>query len=123
MSRIRLTRASRGDPFLLLVYYGLMTVLFSVGQILSPTIGVVSMWTFSMIDASTLADGKRQNKVLLQEKLGLTKNPDAPIIFWPSRLDPVQKGCQLVADILYHVVDKYWNQGLQVAFDTPPQSE
>jgi ADP-glucose type glycogen/starch synthase len=61
-------------------------------------------------------DAKRNNKVKLQERLGLEVNPDAPMFFWPSRLDPVQKGCQLVAEVLYEVVDKYWNEGLQVVF-------
>ena len=61
-------------------------------------------------------DAKRKNKVYMQERLGLDINPDAPMFFWPSRLDPVQKGCQLVAEILYRVVDKYWNEGLQVVF-------
>jgi ADP-glucose type glycogen/starch synthase len=61
-------------------------------------------------------DAKRKNKVYIQERLGLDINPDAPMLFWPSRLDPVQKGCQLVAEILYRTVDKYWNQGLQVVF-------
>ena len=59
---------------------------------------------------------KRKNKKYLQEHLGLEKNPEAPLFFWPSRLDPVQKGCQLLADILFHVVDKYAKQGLQIAF-------
>ena len=61
-------------------------------------------------------DAKRKNKTYLQEHLGLDINPDAPLFFWPSRLDPVQKGCQLLAEILFHIVDKYWNDGLQVAF-------
>ncbi len=61
-------------------------------------------------------DVKRKHKVYLQERLGLEVNPDAPMLFWPSRLDPVQKGCQLVADILYSVIDKYWKDGLQVVF-------
>ena len=61
-------------------------------------------------------DGKRENKTRLQEHLGLDIDPDAPLFFWPSRLDPVQKGCQLVADILYHIVEKYRDDGLQVAF-------
>ncbi|MDH3981880.1 MAG: glycogen/starch synthase, partial [Kiritimatiellaceae bacterium] len=61
-------------------------------------------------------DAKRANKTYLQERIGLEINPDAPMLFWPSRLDPVQKGCQLVADILYQVIDKYWDMGLQVVF-------
>ena len=64
----------------------------------------------------THAAAKRKNKQALQRKLGLEENPDAPLLFWPSRLDPVQKGCQLLADILYHIIDKYWDDGLQVAF-------
>ena len=66
-------------------------------------------------DTKTLAEGKRANKLLLQEKLGLRANPDAPLFFWPSRLDPVQKGCQLVTDILYQIVSDYAGDGLQVA--------
>jgi len=61
-------------------------------------------------------DAKRSNKIKLQERLGLDVNPDAPLLFWPSRLDPVQKGCQLLAEILYGVVDKYWHENLQVVF-------
>ena len=61
-------------------------------------------------------EGKRKNKVCYQERLGLEINPGAPLFFWPSRLDPVQKGCQLVADILFQVVDKYRDDGLQIAF-------
>ncbi|MFO8113044.1 MAG: glycogen/starch synthase [Desulfosalsimonadaceae bacterium] len=59
---------------------------------------------------------KRENKRLLQKHLGLIEDKDAPVFFWPSRLDPIQKGCQLLADILYHVVSRYWAQRLQVVF-------
>jgi glycogen synthase len=45
----------------------------------------------------------------------LEENPDAPVFFWPSRLDPVQKGPQLLADIAYRFLDKYWNDGAQIA--------
>lgn len=60
-------------------------------------------------------DGKRDNKLALQHELGLDQNPDAPLFFWPSRLDPVQKGPQLVTDILVKVVSDYWDRGLQIA--------
>ncbi len=61
------------------------------------------------------AEGKRANKTLFQERTGLRPDPDAPLFFWPSRLDPIQKGCQLFADILYRVVATYWKENLQVA--------
>jgi len=59
---------------------------------------------------------KKQNKRVLQKHLGLIEDDGAPLFFWPSRLDPVQKGCQLLADILYEVISTYWRQGLQVVF-------
>jgi len=64
---------------------------------------------------ATHVAGKAVNKAALQEKTGLNLDPNAPIFFWPSRLDPVQKGCQLFAEILFKVVDKYWMDGLQIA--------
>lgn len=60
--------------------------------------------------------GKKANKRILQKTLGLIRNTKAPIFFWPSRLDPVQKGCQLLAEILYKVVSRYWDQNLQIVF-------
>jgi starch synthase/alpha-amylase len=60
--------------------------------------------------------GKRENKRFLQKKLGLIEDNRAPIFFWPSRLDPIQKGCQLLADIFYNVISIYWKQNLQVVF-------
>jgi len=60
--------------------------------------------------------GKRENKLFLQDKLGLIKDKKAPVFFWPSRLDPVQKGCQLLSEIIYQFISKYWDQNLQVIF-------
>lgn len=61
------------------------------------------------------AAGKRANKLEFQQRLGLRPNPDAPLFFWPSRLDPVQKGCQLLTEILYRLVSDHAREGLQVA--------
>ncbi len=60
--------------------------------------------------------GKRANKLNLQERLGLARDENAPLFFWPSRLDPIQKGCQLLADILYEVTERYRHEGLQIVF-------
>ncbi|MFW5901600.1 MAG: glycogen synthase [Thermodesulfobacteriota bacterium] len=60
--------------------------------------------------------GKIQNKRYLQKSLGLVQNDHAPLFFWPSRLDNSQKGCQLMAEILYKVVDAYWDENLQILF-------
>ncbi|OVE75846.1 glycogen synthase [bacterium E08(2017)] len=65
-------------------------------------------------NAENHATEKAKNKTDLQRKLGLEEDANAPMLFWPSRLDPVQKGCQLLAEILYSIVDKYWKKKLQV---------
>lgn len=50
--------------------------------------------------ADTASAGKPANKAALQERVGLARRAEAPLFFWPSRLDPVQKGCHLLADVL-----------------------
>ncbi len=60
--------------------------------------------------------GKKANKVFLQNFMGLIRDDNAPVFFWPSRLDTVQKGCRLLADIMYSVISTYWNQNLQMIF-------
>ena len=60
-------------------------------------------------------EGKKANKLALQRELNLTENPNAPLFFWPSRLDPQQKGPQLLTDILQRLVSDYWDDGLQLA--------
>ena len=67
-------------------------------------------------NAATHVKGKRANKKALQRLLGLPANPQAPLFFWPSRMDPAHCGCQLLADTLYALVDRYWSHRLQVVF-------
>lgn len=62
------------------------------------------------------AEGKLENKRALQKRLGLIQDDKAPIFFWPSRLDTIQKGSQLLAEILYNVVSSYWSQNLEIVF-------
>lgn len=65
-------------------------------------------------NSDTFWEAKRQNKLYLQRLLGLVEDPDAPMLFWPSRLDPVQKGCQLLADIFYDTIARYARNRLQI---------
>lgn len=60
------------------------------------------------------AGGKAENKRALQHRLGLELNPAAPVFFWPSRLDPTQKGPQLLTDILQRTIEDYHECGLQI---------
>lgn len=57
--------------------------------------------------AETVAEGKAVNKKAFQRKVGLNEDPDAPLFFWPSRLDPIQKGCELLTNILAETMAMY----------------
>jgi starch synthase/alpha-amylase len=71
---------------------------------------------FLKFSAKDHHEAKRINKLFLQEKLGLIADADAPVFFWPSRLDTFQKGCQLVAEILDRIIGEYWDKHLQIVF-------
>ncbi len=58
--------------------------------------------------------GKRSNKIVLQHELRLKPDVAGPLFFWPSRLDPMQKGPQLLTDILHQLVSDYWSRNLQI---------
>lgn len=58
--------------------------------------------------------GKAANKRELQQRLGLAVDSSAPVFFWPSRLDPHQKGPQLLTDILHQTVSDYRDRNLQI---------
>ena len=65
--------------------------------------------------ADTLVQGKATNKAAFQAELGLPVDAGAPIFFWPSRLDPMQKGCELLIEVLPQIVRDYRKEHLQVA--------
>lgn len=81
-------------------------------QTFNPSTDAYLTQTFA---ADSHAKGKLANKRALQAILGLEQNDNAPLFFWPSRLDPIQKGCQLLTHILYETVSRYWGDGLQIA--------
>jgi glycogen synthase len=52
-------------------------------------------------------EAKRDNLAEFQKRTGLTINPEALLYFWPSRLDPFQKGVELLEQIINPFVAKY----------------
>ena len=46
-----------------------------------------------------VTEAKKLNLVKFQKKTGLQVNPDAILLFWPSRLDKMQKGVELLEEI------------------------
>ncbi|MBU1055700.1 MAG: glycogen/starch synthase [Proteobacteria bacterium] len=71
---------------------------------------------FFKYDTDNFKSGKLKNKQAFQKMLGLIKDDKAPLLFWPSRLDSIQKGSELLADILYNVISSYWDLNLQIVF-------
>jgi glycogen synthase len=61
----------------------------------------------------SLIEAKRANLVKFQQKTGLLVDPEAILFYWPSRLDPVQKGVDLLEPIAQRFVDA--NPGVQIA--------
>ena len=60
-------------------------------------------------------EGKLAARRKFRERTGLKQVDGAPILFWPSRLDPIQKGPQLLAQIMYQLVSDSWKDNLQIA--------
>ena len=44
-------------------------------------------------------EAKKTNLVKFQKQMGLVVDPDTILLYWPSRLDPSQKGIELLEDI------------------------
>ena len=51
-------------------------------------------------DINTVHEGKKENKLNLQEELGLEQNPEVPLIGIVTRIDNGQKGCELIIEAL-----------------------
>jgi len=56
---------------------------------------------------------KKENLVAFQKKTGLLVNPEAILFYWPSRLDPAQKGVEPLEDIVLRFVME--NGDVQIA--------
>ncbi|OHE26430.1 MAG: hypothetical protein A3J94_14055, partial [Syntrophus sp. RIFOXYC2_FULL_54_9] len=62
-------------------------------------------------------EAKRDNLVEFQKRTGLAVNPGALLYFWPSRLDPFQKGVELLEAIIKTFVDKYPDVQIAIVAD------
>ena len=62
---------------------------------------------------NSIIEAKRANLVKFQQKTGLRVDPDAILLYWPSRLDPLQKGIDLLEKVAQKLVDTH--PGVQIA--------
>jgi len=64
------------------------------------------------VDDDILA-AKRDNRMEFQRRMGLNIEPEAILLYWPSRLDPSQKGIELFEQIAQRFVNEH--QDAQIA--------
>ncbi|MDA8126410.1 MAG: glycogen/starch synthase [Deltaproteobacteria bacterium] len=62
-------------------------------------------------------EAKRENLVAFQKRTGLTVNPEALLYFWPARLDPVQKGVELLERIIVRFVETHPDVQIAIVAD------
>ena len=60
---------------------------------------------------------KAENLVAFQQRTGLIVNPQAILLYWPSRLDPAQKGIELLEDIALKFVIEHSDVQIAVVGD------
>jgi glycogen synthase len=54
-----------------------------------------------------LLEAKRANLAKFQQRSGLRQDPNAILLYWPSRLDPAQKGIELLEAIVQRFIDEH----------------
>jgi glycogen synthase len=64
-----------------------------------------------------ILEAKRENLVAFQKKTGLKVNPDALLYFWPSRLDPFQKGVELLEQICIPFIERHLDVQIAIVAD------
>jgi len=64
-----------------------------------------------------VAEAKRLNLVKFQKCMGLLVDPEAILLYWPSRLDPVQKGIELLEEIAQRFVNVHGDVQIAVVGD------
>jgi glycogen synthase len=68
-------------------------------------------------DPDNFYEAKQANLVEFQRRTGLSVDPNAILFFWPSRLDPTQKGVQLLEEIAGPFVDTFPDTQIAVVAD------
>jgi glycogen synthase len=64
-----------------------------------------------------ILEAKRENLVAFQQRTGLNVNPDAFLYFWPSRLDPFQKGVELLEQICISFTEQHPDVQIAIVAD------
>lgn len=60
---------------------------------------------------------KKENLVEFQKRTGLNVNPEAILFYWPSRLDPTQKGVELLEKVAWDFVNTHNDVQIAIVAD------
>lgn len=64
-----------------------------------------------------VVEAKRLNLIKFQRRMGLAVDPEAILLYWPSRLDPVQKGIEALEGIAQRFVEAHPDVQIAVVAD------
>ena len=64
-----------------------------------------------------ISAAKKENLIEFQKRTGLIVNPNAILLYWPSRLDPSQKGVELLEDIALKFVIEHGDVQIAIVGD------
>jgi glycogen synthase len=65
----------------------------------------------------SIIEAKRENLIEFQKRTGLNIDPNTILFFWPSRLDPSQKGVELLEAIAWHFVNTHHDAQIAIVAD------
>lgn len=65
----------------------------------------------------SVLEAKKENLLEFQKRTGLRVDPNAILLFWPSRLDPIQKGVELLEHIAQNIVTVHSDAQIAVVGD------
>jgi glycogen synthase len=82
---------------------GISPAMYPENQVENPSIDKPGLAKCFGIDDNVI-EAKKLNLVKFQKKTGLAVNPDAIMLYWPSRLDRMQKGIELFEAIALRFV-------------------
>jgi glycogen synthase len=97
------TKAKYQFGAVLAIPNGISPAMYPENQVENPNIDAPGLARKYGIN-DNVVEAKKLNLIKFQSKTGLQVNPEAILLYWPSRLDRMQKGVELLEDIALRFV-------------------
>ncbi len=92
------TKAKLQYGSMLTIPNGISPAMYPENQVENPDIDKPGLARKYSVNDNVI-EAKKNNLIKFQKKTGLQVNPEAILLYWPSRLDRMQKGVELLEDI------------------------